>query len=199
MARTRTFIAVEIDAGMRHNALILQQRLEQVSGGVRWTNPETLHLTLLFLGDVDDRHLAQVCREVEMATRTIAPFTLHVAGLGAFPDLRRPKVLWAGVRQGSDQLHALHHAIAARLIPAGLYRPEERPYTPHLTLGRVPPHVSLPPLCRELHKRAQWEGGSTLIQEVVVFASQLERQGPVHTPLYRAPLAATPNAAADLA
>lgn len=189
MSRTRTFIAVEIDAGIRHNAQMLQQKLEQVSSGIRWASAETLHVTLLFLGDVEDRHLSRLCREVETAVHTIPSFVVHIAGLGAFPDLRRPKVIWAGVRQGHQQLQTVHQAIATRLIPAGLYQAENRPYTPHLTLGRVPPHVPTPELSRELLKRAHWEGGSTLIHQVVVFASQLHRHGPVHTPLCRAPLA----------
>jgi len=190
MARTRTFIAVEVSAGMRHNAQVLQQTLAQVSPAIKWVRPDTLHLTLLFLGDVDDRALPEVCQHVQAVTHTLAPFPLHVAGLGAFPDWQHPKILWAGIRQGGEELRALHEGIAERLIPAGLYRPEGRPYTPHLTLGRVPPHADHVSLRRTLQKRREWEAGQTWIDEVVVFASILERQGPIHTPLFRSPLAA---------
>jgi 2'-5' RNA ligase len=133
--------------------------------------------------------LPEVCQHVQAVTRTLPPFSLHVAGLGAFPNWQRPKILWAGVRQGGEELRALHEGIAQRLIPAGLYRPEGRPYTPHLTLGRVQPQAAHISLRRALEKRSEWEAGQAWIDEVVVFASVLERHGPIHTPLFRSPLA----------
>ncbi|MBA2225459.1 MAG: RNA 2',3'-cyclic phosphodiesterase [Thermogemmata sp.] len=193
MARTRTFIAVEVSAGVRHNAQVLQQTLAQVTPTIKWTHPDTLHLTLLFLGDVEDRNLPEVCEHVQAVTHTFAPFSLHVAGLGAFPDWHHPKILWAGVRQGSEQLRTLHEGIAQRLIPAGLYRPEGRPFTPHLTLGRIPSHATHLSLRRALDKRTDWEAGQTWVDQVIVFASTLERHGPIHTPLFRCPLGAKPT------
>jgi 2'-5' RNA ligase len=192
MARTRTFIAVEVSAGIRHNTQVLQRTLAQVTPAIKWTHPDTLHLTLLFLGDVEDRDLPEVCQHVQAVTHTLAPFSLHIAGLGAFPNWHRPKILWAGVRQGSEQLRTLHEGIAQRLIPAGLYRPESRPFTPHLTLGRIPSHATHLSVQRALDKRMDWEAGQTLVDQVIVFASTLERHGPIHTPLFRSPLSARP-------
>lgn len=194
MARTRTFIAVEVSAGVRHNVHVFQQTLAQVSPAIKWTHPDTLHLTLLFLGDVEDPDLVEVCQHVQAVTHTLAPFSLHVAGLGAFPNWHRPKILWAGVRQGAEQLRILHEGIAQRLIPAGLYRPEGRPFTPHLTLGRIQSQATHVSLQRALDKRADWEAGQTWVDQVIVFASILERHGPIHTPLFRSPLSAQPAA-----
>ncbi|GIW56273.1 MAG: RNA 2',3'-cyclic phosphodiesterase [Nitrospiraceae bacterium] len=190
MARTRTFIAVEVSAGIRHNTQVLQQTLAQVTPAIKWTHPDTLHLTLLFLGDVEDQDLAEVCQHVQAVTQNLAPFSLHVAGLGAFPNWHRPKILWAGVRQGGEQLRTLHESIAQRLMPAGLYRPEGRPFTPHLTLGRIPSQATHMSLRRALDKRMDWEAGQTWVDQVIVFASTLERHGPIHTPLFRSPLSA---------
>ncbi|MCS7020462.1 MAG: RNA 2',3'-cyclic phosphodiesterase [Gemmataceae bacterium] len=192
MPQTRTFIAVEVNTGVRNNTIRLQQTLAQVASGVKWTSPDTLHITLLFLGDVDDRLLPEVCRHVQAAAQTVSPFSFSVAGLGAFPTLHHPKILWAGIQQGAEQLQALHAVIAGRLVPVGLYRPEERPYTPHLTLGRLRPDTPRGQLVRELQKRINWEAGLTQVQEVVVFASVLDRQGPLHTPMFRASLAPQP-------
>ncbi len=192
MSRTRTFIAVEVNAGIRNNAAALQQTLERCGTPVRWTRPENLHVTLLFLGEVDDRQLPTLCQMVQEVAATEPPFTLGVAGVGAFPHLRRPKILWVGLNRGAEELQRLVRRLEPPLVAAGLYRREERPYTPHLTLGRVRPDADPSPLARELHKRAAWEGGQTIVHEVLIFASLLQRQGPEYAVIGRAPLAGPP-------
>jgi len=188
MSRTRTFIAVEMSANIRSNAVALQEALGRLGAEVKWAAPDTMHVTLLFLGEVDDRELHAVCRAVKEVAATEPPFRLRVSGLGAFPTPRRPKILWAGITDGAEALKRLYDKLEAKLLDLG-YRKEERGYTPHLTLGRVKSEADGTALVPELSKRLSWDGGHTMVEEVLVFSSVLERDGPVYTVLGRGELA----------
>src|SRR4051812_7353134 len=100
MARTRTFLAVDINDAIRKQAESMQKRLGECGAEVKWVTPANMHLTLLFLGDVGDSDLADICRLAKHALRKTDSFRVTFAGLGAFPNPRRPKILWAGVTEG---------------------------------------------------------------------------------------------------
>src|SRR5262245_50717195 len=125
MARVRTFIGIEVGDAIRTNAVALQQALAKTGADVNWVPLENLHITLLFLGEVDDRELASVCRAVADAVKREPVFKLRVNGVGAFPNARRPKTLWAGVTDGAAELARLHGLIEASLLDLGTYRREE--------------------------------------------------------------------------
>jgi RNA 2',3'-cyclic 3'-phosphodiesterase len=188
MARIRSFIGIEIDDGVRSAAEAVQQELTRTGAQVKWVEPKNLHLTLAFLGDVHDRALADLFTTVGKVAKAEPPFAMTLAGLGAFPTPRRPKVLWAGIADGADELARLHTALEGPLIDLGVYRREDRGYTPHLTLGRVSGEESGALLSPELPKFADWTGGTTAVSEIVVFGSELRRDGPVYTVLGRCPL-----------
>ena len=174
MPRTRTFIAVEISPEIRANAIALQESLAKTGANVKWVEPESMHVTLLFLGEVDDRELPAVCRAVQDVTANEPPFALRVSGVGAFPTPRRPKILWAGITDGADELKGLYERLEAKLFDLGCYRKEERGYTPHLTLGRAKSEADGFTLAPELAGLRAWDGGRTTIDEVLVFSSVLE-------------------------
>ncbi|MCE9560434.1 MAG: RNA 2',3'-cyclic phosphodiesterase [Planctomycetes bacterium] len=188
MSRTRTFIAVEIGDEILDNAVDLQTALAKCGAEVKWVEQESMHITLLFLGEVDDRELHSVCRAVQDVAAREAAFALRVAGVGAFPTPRRPKVAWAGITDGADDLKRLHDKLETKMLDLGCYRTEERGYTPHLTLGRVKSEADGLTLAPELAKRLTWSGGRTVVDEVLVFSSELERGGPVYTVLGRGKL-----------
>ena len=109
--------------------------------GVRWVDPEGIHLTLKFLGDIEPALVEDVLRAMEQAASGTAPFQLHLDGLGVFPNLRRPRVLWAGVGGDMDALGALQEKVEAAM--EGLAFPRERrAFSPHLALGRVRDTIS---------------------------------------------------------
>jgi 2'-5' RNA ligase len=189
MPRTRTFIAVETSPEIRASAVALQESLARTGAEVKWASPETIHITLLFLGEVDDRELHSVCRAVKEVAASEPPFPLRVSGVGAFPTPRRPKILWAGIAEGAAELQRLHDKLEAKFTDQGAYRMEERGYTPHLTLGRVQREGDEFALARELPKLQAWDGGRTTIEEVLVFSSVLQRTGPEYTVLGRGELA----------
>lgn len=195
MGKTRTFIGVDIGDAIRASAAALQKELSKGGAGVKWAAPEAMHVTLLFLGEVDDRELHAVCRAVKGVAATEPPFALRVAGVGAFPTPRRPKVVWAGMTEGAEPLRRLYTALEEQMLELGCYRKEERGYTPHLTLGRVKGDADPAALAAEIPKRAAWDGGRTTVDEVLVFGSELTRDGPVYTVVGRAPLAVRPGTA----
>jgi 2'-5' RNA ligase len=188
MPRTRTFIAVDISEAIRTNTIALQESLAKTGAAVKWVEPESMHITLLFLGEVDDRELPAICRAVKDIAGREAPFSLRVAGVGAFPNARHPKILWAGITDGAEALRRLYDDLETKMLDLGCYRKEERGYTPHLTLGRAKADRDGFTLAPELAKRNGWDGGSTMIEEVLVFSSVLERDGPVYTVLGRGEL-----------
>jgi RNA 2',3'-cyclic 3'-phosphodiesterase len=188
MSRTRTFIAVDIGEDIRNNAVALQESLAKSGASVKWVSPESMHITLLFLGEVDDRELHSVCRAVKEVAAREPSFPLRVSGLGAFPTLRRPKTAWAGLVEGMEQLCLLYDKLEAKLYEMGSFHKEERGYTPHLTLGRVKSEEDGFKLAPELTKRLAWDGGRTVVNEVLVFSSVLERDGPGYTVMGRGEL-----------
>lgn len=186
--RIRTFIAVGIDRAVRDRAVALQERLALAEVPVKWVEPENLHLTLLFLGEVDERDLIKVCRAVENVCRVHAPFTLSFASTGAFPNTRRPRTLWAGIEEGTEELIALHDALEPPLQDLGCYRREDRPYSPHLTLGRVKGDEESEALAAALTKHVGWQGGTVQVREVLVMSSELRSEGPTYAVMSRARL-----------
>ena len=189
MARIRTFLAIDPGKLLRDRVRNLQDELAERGASVKWVEAANLHLTLLFLGEVEDRDLAAICRATSKVAAEIDPFTLSLEGVGCFPNMRRPRVLWVGVGEGKEAVTALHAALELPLLEMGCYRRESRPYAPHLTLGRVESEEGGEILVAALDAQANWQGGETAIPEVLVMSSELNRDGPVYTVLGRARLA----------
>ena len=184
----RTFIAVDMDPSVRGSAARLIRALAASQADVRWVEPHNLHLTLKFLGEVPLEEIPAVCSAVERAVAGIEPFRLELLGAGAFPNARRPRTLWLGAGEGQVQMAAVQQSVEHGLKKLG-YRPEGRKFKTHLTLGRV--RRAGPGLARLsdlLAEHASFQAGASVVEEVVVFASELTPEGPVYTALGRAEL-----------
>ena len=133
----RSFIAIELPEEARSGLGKLRNELERVEHAfVKWVNPEGIHLTLKFLGSIPSKQVAEVGEAMEGATREISPFHLEISGLGAFPNLKQPRVLWVGISGELDKLLGLQRNIDSALSPLGFTK-EKRPFVPHLTLARI--------------------------------------------------------------
>lgn len=183
----RTFIAVEISAETRSRARQLIDRLRGTDAKISWVKPDCLHLTLKFLGDVDLRDIPGVCAAVTRAVADLPPFEIEAHGAGAFPTAARPRTIWLGVNRGMDDMVALHDAVDRALGGIG-YRREQRRFRPHLTVGRVRGGRDLETLGQLLAQHADFAGGVSSIDEVVVMSSELTPDGPNYEPLAVAPL-----------
>lgn len=185
MARMRTFIAVDPGENIRSHLLLAQRKLAREVSDVKWVEEANLHLTLLFLGEVRDRELSEICRCVTRASATLNAFSIEVKGIGCFPNTRRPRVVWAGVGEGAAETIALHDALETPLFDLGCYRREERQFTPHLTLGRTKSDAPGEQLARILPQYEGWRAGDSIVREVLVMSSELTSHGPEYTVLGR--------------
>ncbi|HEY4308336.1 MAG TPA: RNA 2',3'-cyclic phosphodiesterase [Pirellulales bacterium] len=184
----RTFIAVEISSEVRSRAARLISQLEATGANVRWVKPEQMHLTLKFLGDVDMREIPEICAAVSQATADVPPFSLRMAGAGAFPNLSQPRTIWLGADDGVDEIQDLHQRLDQSLAKLG-FRPEPRRFRPHLTIGRVRnADRGMAEMARLLEEHANFVAGVIDVDEVVTFSSELERAGPNHETLATAEL-----------
>lgn len=188
MSRVRTFIALDPGRAIRDRIKALQESLARTGADVKWVEADNLHLTLLFLGEVDNRDLVPVCQAVAEVAQQCQPFDLAFAGAGCFPNLRRPRTLWIGVSQGAAEVCALHDALEVPLLALGCYRREERQFKPHLTLGRIRSDKPMDDLAAALVKKQAYHAGETRVREVLVMSSDLSPKGPVYTVMSRANL-----------
>jgi RNA 2',3'-cyclic 3'-phosphodiesterase len=184
----RTFVAVEIPLEVKDRANRMIGELRETAAKVKWVEPAHMHWTLKFLGNVDMLEIPPVCEAVSRAVEPLAAFDIEARGAGAFPDVRRPRTVWIGTGRGSEQMIELHDAIEFELAKLG-YRSENRRFRPHLTIGRVRQSPQgIGELGRLLEAHADFDGGVSLVDEVVVFSSVLGRDGPTHEPLCHAEL-----------
>ncbi len=183
MSNIRTFIAVEVSPEVRTVARKQMHALSAAGFDYRWSDPDTMHLTLKFLGNIRDQEVPDVCRIVEESVRNSPPISVLVKGLGAFPSLDRPRVIWLGIDQGYDELRTLQQAVDEGLRALG-FPIERQDFRPHLTLGRLASGVRCAANYREYAERYRDTiFGGFEIDAVIVFASYLERSGAVHTPM----------------
>jgi len=192
----RTFIAVELDARLKAALAEAQASLrDPVSPrAVRWVQLEGIHLTLKFLGDTPLDKIEGIKAALARAAGQVAPFTFTVGGVGCFPDLRRPRVVWVGVHEPTGSLARLWQAVESQVAPLG-FPTEKRPFSPHLTLGRVQRYVSGSEL-REIGQvvaasaaDAPSSLGEMAVTTVVYIKSDLRPTGAVYTTLFEAALA----------
>ena len=181
MPTIRTFVCIELPASLRQRLDGLQQQLRPLGGGISWSQPEGIHLTLKFLGDVETGRIAAVGEAVANAMRGFAAFPITVAGTGGFPNLSRPRVLWVGIQEKSGQLMNLQLRIERELTALGFPR-EERRFSPHLTLGRVKDPEAAQAAARALQQHG-FAPESFTPSGVIVMRSDLKSTGAVYTPL----------------
>lgn len=185
----RLFIAVELSAEVRQALARLQQDLQRQLPPkvVRWTNADGVHLTLKFLGDTPESRVAAITQGITSAAAGFAPFELRVAGLGCFPNPRQARVLWVGVPDVPKALAGLQRAVDLQMARLDFPR-ETRPFSPHLTLGRVNDRSSSAErqaLAGLLMRKQVGDLGTVSVQEVVLFQSELRPGGAVYTELAR--------------
>ncbi len=188
MARLRTFIAIDPGADIRAHLHAVQRKLAKEVPDVKWVEEANLHLTLLFLGEVRDRDLSNVCRCVTRSIMGFECFPIEAKGIGCFPNPRRPRVVWAGIGEGAEEAIELHDILETPLYELGCYRREERQFTPHLTLGRTKSDEPGEQLARVIPQYEAWRAGDGFVSEVLIMSSELTSQGPEYTVLGRSKL-----------
>jgi 2'-5' RNA ligase len=191
--RLRVFAALELSPELQQKLAQLQDGFEAVlpTRSVRWVRAEGIHLTLKFYGDVEAERLPELQAGLGRAARAAVPMRLAVEGLGVFPNASQPTVIWTGVNGELEPLRRLQAAVEQEALALG-FKPEERDYNPHLTLGRVNFGVRPRDLGRLIDVLAQSKAkhlGDFMPEQLSLISSELRAGGSVYTQLYAAPLA----------
>ena len=175
----RTFLAIPLPQQLLDSIRVVQAQLQTQMPDARWVHPKRLHLTLHFFGEVEQETLEKIKVSVLSVKGCKQPFMVDVKGLGAFPNLHRPRILWLGL-EPKDQLRQLHQECSKALHQAGVTT-EARHYSPHLTIGRL--RQSKPDLT-DLFKAVDLARiGQLPVDKLVLFSSRLRPGGAEHIPL----------------
>jgi len=184
MEQIRSFIAIELPDELKIELARLQDRLKL--GGqssVKWVNPNNIHLTLKFLGNIAADRVEEISRALEEAAQGISPFYLEIKGLGVFPNQRRVQVAWVGIYGEVDKLVQLQQRIESNLVPLD-FTAESRQFTPHLTLARLRDRTSLNERQRfgQLIIDTKFEAAHTInVNAINLMRSQLTREGAIYS------------------
>lgn len=180
----RAFFAIALSSEVRARLVAVKRELAQLGAVVRWVRDDNLHVTLKFLGNVAPETVDGLRAELTGALRDTPPLPATVRGLGVFPDPRRPRVVWAGVR--SEGLGAVAATVDTAAASAGV-APETRLFSAHVTLGRVNGPARWEPLGREIAARAAEAFGAWTVAELIAFRSDLRPGGALYTKLWSIP------------
>ena len=183
----RAFIAIKLPENIIASIGKIQEDLRSDGFKVKWVRPENIHLTLKFLGNINRADTEKIGSKISESVKTSAPLSLNAKGIGVFPNIKRPRVIWTGVAEQRNQLAGLQRRLDGHLESIGFAK-EKRPFKGHLTIARIKQRIDSNRLMHAMKKYAEFESETFIINEIVLFKSELNPTGAVYTPLMSAPL-----------
>jgi 2'-5' RNA ligase len=188
----RSFIAIELPEPVRRQIEAFVQELKKSDAQVGWVRIEGVHLTLKFLGNVAPELIEEIKPALARAASQMGPIRIEPAGCGAFPTIKLPRVIWVGLAGQISSLVELARRVEAAMVPLG-FKPEDRPFKPHLTVGRVKGRGGLQVLQQILVAHREFTAEPFDAAEVVLYKSDLRPDGARYTPLFKAPFSEHPQ------
>jgi RNA 2',3'-cyclic 3'-phosphodiesterase len=181
MHTIRSFIAIPLDLGIQKTATRLVKRLSQDKDGIKWVPTDNLHLTLKFLGDVDNVEIPRICSLIQEACDVIEPFTMTFTGITALPSLAKARTIASSIDEPTGTLVQLFNSLERKLADIG-FRPEPRDYVPHLTLGRIRSgsRRASQEVLERVEKEKELSLGFMAADTVQLMASFLDKSGPTY-------------------
>ena len=183
----RAFIAMDLPENVRSSLGEAQEVLKSQSFRVKWVRPQNIHLTLKFLGNTDGADIDKIVAAMALATKDCAVVSLAVKGIGVFPDIRRPRVIWAGLSGQLEILQDIQRTLDGHLADLGFPK-ETRGFKAHLTLGRVKGKITGDRLKAAIVKLKGFESTSFDVDRIILFKSELRPSGAVYTKMHRVTL-----------
>ena len=185
MENIRSFIAIELNKDIKEELAKLIEKLKSSGADVKWVAPENIHVTLKFLGNISQEKIERIKGVLDKNKERFKTFSLTIAGIGAFPKLSFPRVIWVGIDEGKDSAKKIYYFLEAELEKEGFPK-EERPFSPHITIGRVNSIKNKEGL-KSAIENLKFAAAKTLdVDHVTLFQSTLTPKGPIYTPLYQA-------------
>ena len=184
MATIRLFVAVSISDQSRNAVSNLIQNFKSVSPGVRWVKPENLHLTLKFLGNVEESKLSSLKNALDSSVSDLRLFQFDLTNLGCFPNIKRPRVLWIGIEDESKQIVRLHENIEEQFFKVDFPK-EKRRLQPHLTVARVKDSRNSNSVLSEF-QNYNFGRHTIEVADVLLMKSDLRQSGAIYTCLHKA-------------
>ena len=182
MPSIRSFIAIELAPDIRAQIEKIQNELKGSSADVRWVRSGGIHLTLKFLGGVQEEKIPEIAGILKQCAAETDSFNLTIHSLGAFPNVTNPKVIWIGVEDESGRLLTVQQVIEKGLAAIG-FKAEKRAFTPHLTLGRLKSPKGKQAVRQQIEASRKCECGTFTVKEICLFKSDLKPSGAVYTKL----------------
>ncbi len=182
----RTFIAIEISEAVKTELARLQAELRQTGAEITWTKPDNIHLTLRFLGEIEERQLDDLKQLCAKTAAEFQPFTLRLKDIGYFPNFRQPRVMWVGLAGELEAAKQLQKRLDAELIAKG-FNQEDKPFKPHLTIGRMKSGKNIKPLVAKADLCTLPEIAFE-VGDIVLFKSDLHPSGARYTALAKSKL-----------
>ncbi len=185
----RTFIAIELKAELQKALASVLDQLKKIPSDVKWVSPGNIHITLKFLGDVAALRLPDLLQHLSLILDNFPSFIIELTGLGAFPGLESPRILWVDVQCNNHQIEDLMKAIDEEFLPLGFDK-ENKDYHPHITLGRLRSPKNKYLLSKALKEIQMPKNLHQKVENITLMKSTLTSQGPLYEPLGRCPLLA---------
>lgn len=180
MVMIRTFIAVLLGEKMHKEVLRVSELLKGRVIGAKWVEPQNIHITLRFLGDVDERDMGKVLDIARDVAKVSKPIGISLGRIGAFPTERRARVLWIGLSSGGDELGLLSGRLNRELLKGGFGAPD-RDFSPHITIARLRRPTDISGAISGIDV----EEVDSVVDEIIVMRSDLKSTGPVYSPIGR--------------
>ncbi|MFC1666716.1 RNA 2',3'-cyclic phosphodiesterase [Candidatus Omnitrophota bacterium] len=181
MNTIRAFIAVEIDPPNKQKLSELISKLKRSNADIKWATENQMHLTLKFLGNIQENKIRDISLVLKSITDNVSEFYIRLSAIGTFPNMKRPRVIWMGI-DNSRPLKALSNKIETELEKIGTQR-ENREYKAHFTLGRVRTSKNIPGLMKLLNEVDFCSQDEIKIDKIILFQSTLTPKGAIYTPL----------------
>ena len=177
----RAFIAIELPHELKNILAGLQNKLKTASADVKWVETQNIHLTLKFLGEVEDSLIPDINKVLEDTAGTNKHFPIRLSSLGAFPNIRSPRVIWAGIDKGDPEIKAIATRIEEKIAELGIAK-EDKPFSSHITIGRVKTPVNRDKLEKIISdlKEGFREGSEFRISKITLFKSTLTPKGALY-------------------
>lgn len=183
----RAFIAISLPAEVKNQLTLIQNQLKNSRADVKWVEPDNLHLTLKFLGEINEKTLDNVEKILEETTENNSIFKVRLGSLGAFPSLNSPRVIWVDLKEGSSEVKIIAAELERKIAFLGIPK-EDKPFSCHITLGRTRSALNRKELIQLFLNSGEKERLEFGVEKITLFKSTLKPSGPVYEALKEANL-----------